>query len=52
MLKSLSLLNTEKKMGKEEYYVSDDVEKFSYLGGMFLERTINAEVKKIDIEKY
>lgn len=52
ILKSLSLLNDGKKTGKEEYYVSDDVEKFSYLGGMFLERTINAEVKKIDIEKY
>ena len=52
MLDSLSLLNDNQKNGSEEYYVSDDVEKFSYLGGMFLERTINSGVKKIDIEKY
>ena len=52
MLKSFDLLNDKEDKGKEEYYVSDNVEKFSYLGGMFLERTINSTVKKIDIEKY
>lgn len=52
MLKSLSLLNCKTEKGHEEYYVSDDVEKFSYLGGMFLERTINSGVNKTDIEKY
>lgn len=34
------------------YYVSDSVENFSELGGIFLEREINGQVEKIDIEKY
>lgn len=52
LLKIFDILNDKKENGTEKYYVSDDVEKFSYLGGMFLERTINSTVKKIDIEKY
>lgn len=52
MLKTLDLLNDKKEKGQEKYFVSDNVEKFSYLGGLFLERTINSDVKKIDIEKY
>ena len=52
LLKTFDLLNDKEENGNEKYYVSDDVEKFSYLGGMFLERTINSTVKKIDIEKY
>lgn len=52
LLSKLTLLNAKSDKGDEKYFVSDDVEKFSYLGGMFLERTINAGVKKIDIEKY
>ncbi|MBS7298226.1 MAG: glutamate racemase [Eubacteriales bacterium] len=35
-----------------EYYVSDDEKGFAELGGVFLERKINGQVKKIDIEKY
>lgn len=35
-----------------EYYVSDDEKGFAKLGGVFLEREINGQVKKIDIEKY
>lgn len=35
-----------------EYYVSDDVESFTELGSVFLQREINGQVKKIDIEKY
>lgn len=39
--------------GKQyRYYVSDDVSSFEELGGMFLEREINGQVNKIDIEKY
>lgn len=34
------------------YYVSDDISSFEELGGIFLEREINGQVNKIDIEKY
>lgn len=34
------------------YYVSDDIRSFEKLGGIFLEREINGQVSKIDIEKY
>lgn len=34
------------------YYVSDNIEGFEELGGVFLERKIDGLVKKIDIEKY
>ncbi len=34
------------------YYVSDDVSSFEQLGGIFLEREINGQVNKIDIEQY
>ncbi len=34
------------------YYVSDDISSFEELGGIFLEREINGQVTKIDIEKY
>ena len=34
------------------YYVSDSVESFEELGGIFLETKINGKVNKIDIEKY
>lgn len=34
------------------YFVSDNTESFTNLGGIFLEREINGHVEKIDIEKY
>lgn len=34
------------------YYVSDDVESFENLGGIFLQKHINGQVEKIEIEKY
>lgn len=34
------------------YYVSDNVESFIRLGGTFLQREINGQVNKIDIEQY
>ena len=37
---------------KYRYYVSDDISSFEELGGIFLEREINGQVNKIDIEKY
>lgn len=35
-----------------EYFVSDDPDGFEKLGGVFLDRKIYGQVKKIDIEKY
>lgn len=35
-----------------KYYVSDDIDGFENLGGMFLEQTLSNKVEKIDIEKY
>ena len=34
------------------YYVSDDISSFEELGSIFLEREINGQVNKIDIERY
>lgn len=44
------LMSDSKELGEFQYFVSDDVEKFSYLGSAFLERAINSKVEKIDIE--
>lgn len=35
-----------------QYYVSDNIDGFIKLGGTFLQREINGQVRKIDIEKY
>lgn len=35
-----------------KYYVSDDVESFENIGGIFLQKHINGQVEKIEIEKY
>lgn len=42
----------QKEESQYSYYVSDNVEGFEELGGIFLERKIDGQVKKIDIEKY
>lgn len=49
----LEMMHSDKK-DKEQYryYVSDDISSFEALGGIFLEREINGQVSKIDIEKY
>ena len=52
MLADSKLLSNRLAPGTCQYYVSDDVEKFSYLGGMFLEQKIPSDVTKIDIEKF
>ncbi len=44
--------NTESSPEQYRYYVSDSIESFEELGGIFLERKINGQVRKIDIEKY
>lgn len=46
------LLNLTGKPGTTDYYVSDDVEKFSYLASMFLDDKIFENVKKINIEEW
>ncbi len=38
--------------GTHNYYVSDSIENFESLGGLFMEQSISGEVHKIDIEKY
>ncbi len=35
-----------------QYYVSDNIDGFENLGGLFLEKQINGQVEKIDIEKF
>lgn len=42
----------ENRRGSCEYFVSDDPEGFAALGGVFLDRKIDGQVKKIDIEKF
>lgn len=46
------LRNSSTATGECEYYVSDSTESFAQLAGIFLERQINGQVRKIDIEKY
>lgn len=46
------LLKEDNCEGRYEYYVSDNVDGFENLGGVFLEREINGQVEKIDIERY
>ncbi len=43
---------SENKQGSQRYYVSDSVEGFETLGSLFMRRSIDGEVSKIDIEKY
>ncbi|MBQ7986120.1 MAG: glutamate racemase [Clostridia bacterium] len=51
-LASQKLLKEDGKVGKYSYFVSDNVDGFENLGGLFLEREINGQVEKIDIERY
>lgn len=39
-------------IGTSRYYVSDDIEGFETLGGIFLEKKIDGLVEKINIERY
>ena len=52
LLENTDMLNGNENKGNIEYYVSDDVERFSYLGSMFLGYLIDSGVIKTDIEKY
>jgi glutamate racemase len=50
-LKSKDMLSNKDK-GEYKYFVSDSAEEFAALGGVFLQKTIDEGVEKIDIEKY
>ncbi len=52
LLTKNQMLSEETQVGCNHYFVSDDIEKFSHLGGMFLGRPIESNVEKIDIETY
>ena len=42
----------DRRVGEVKYYVSDSVDGFADLGGVFLEKKIQGDVYKVDIEKY
>ena len=50
-LRGADMLSGEKS-GTVKYFVSDTVDGFEQLGGMFLEQPISGSVERIDIEKY
>lgn len=51
-LSKKGLLAEREKEGKAKYYVSDSVEGFAKLGGLFLNREIKETVEHVDIENY
>jgi len=51
-LSQFGLLREEEEKGTYSYYVSDNVDGFETLGGLFLEQKIDGQVEKIDIERY
>lgn len=57
--KSLKKVFAEREMttercqrGETDFFVSDSIESFESLGGLFLEEKIDGRVEKIDIERY
>lgn len=51
-LKENDLQNDKNHKGEYKFYVSDSVQGFEKLGGMFLNREIAGVTEKIDIERY
>lgn len=51
-LKENNMQNAENHKGEYKFYVSDSVQGFEKLGGLFLNREIAGVTKKIDIERY
>lgn len=45
-------MNAVGDSGESSYFVSDNIDGFETLGGLFLEQEINGRVEKIDIERY
>ena len=52
MLEDSNSCASEPQNDRYSYFVSDNVDGFETLGGIFLEQTICGKVEKIDIEKY
>lgn len=52
ILTDSNLISNSNKIGEQIYFVSDDVSKFSSLGGMFLGKEIDSSVTKINIDTY
>ena len=52
MLVETGICAESEKEDRYSYFVSDNVDGFETLGGIFLEQTICGKVEKIDIEKY
>ena len=46
------MLKKDNHVGVTTYFISDSVEKFTYFGGLFLNKEIDTGVIKIDIEQY
>ena len=51
LLESSNLSTNKKERPKEEFYVSDDPEKFRRIGGNILNKNIES-IEKIDIEDF
>ena len=51
LLKDKQLLTANKKLPQQEFFVSDDPEKFRRIGGNILNRNIMS-IDKIDIEDF
>ena len=51
-LNSADLLKGGADKGESRYFVSDSAEDFAKLGSVFLEKQIDVDVEKIDIERY
>lgn len=47
-----NLLSGKKKTEQYSFYLSDDPQEFARLGSLFLERSISANVSRVDIEAY
>ena len=52
LLMKENMLKKDNQSGLNKYFISDNVEKFTYFGGLFLNKEIDTEVTKIDIEQY
>ena len=51
-METAGLLNHGHKSGKNDYYVTDAVEQFEALGSLFLEKEIDGQVEKTNIEEW
>ena len=52
LIEKYNLANPQKENGSCEYYVSDNLDNFSKIAGIFLGRSVNQDVHQIKIEHY